>query len=344
MSINVDRTRVLIVEDSPSAAMAISRALKGFDIVGIARDAIEALKMEKRLRPDVITMDIKIPHGDGLQLTRKILARRYVPIIILSARISPDEQQLIFEALAAGACDVVPKSRFFSSDAREGGGQKLANLVHAASRKSLKISAPAAHSIEERSPPKLRPRKELKAVLIGASTGGTNALRQILEYIPTDYPLPILVAQHMGTGFMDGFVQWLASELDISIKLAESGEMAKNGTVYLPPSDHDLIINSALQIGVKRSEGSSCTPCVNKLFLSGIRAFGPNAAYLLLTGMGSDGAQSLARAKETGALTAVQNEESCVIYGMPREALHLCPSHLIIALDAIGPWLASLSN
>jgi two-component system chemotaxis response regulator CheB len=341
-------TKVLIVEDSRATALALARLLTPFNVVGIARTGEEALQMERQYRPDVVTMDIILPDTDGLELTRRILARRHVPIVIVSSVVEQNRQQLVFDALRAGAYDVVPKSRFFNTT-EDKSTHKLARLVRAATSRTnwngpaRVYRAPASeHTPNRRGQPELGICRS--AVAIGASTGGPPANQRVLAAVPRDFPLPILIAQHMSEGFIDGYARWLDSHVNIDVRIAQEGQMPSPAVAYFAPSGHHLGLSAEGRFALTPCDGRELCPAADWLFDSMVRTFDSRGIFLLLTGMGRDGARGMLAAKQCGALTAVQDEESSVIFGMAREALLLGAADHVMPLDELGPWLVRSGN
>lgn len=336
------QTRVLIVEDSKSTALVLSRLLSGFDIVGVACDAREALRLDAELKPDVITMDILLPDTNGLELTRQILARRDVSIVIISSMVKPTEQELIFEALRAGAYEVVAKSRFFSAETDERAVAKLRMLVRAAASRYRAASLPATPKKAGKSeaPTEARtPVDKRRIVVMGASTGGPAVLRSVFSALPQTFRLPILVALHIARGFSEGVSHWLDSGTQLNVRVASPGEMPTGGVIYLAPSGYHLTVDNRGVITLVRCHGEGPCPSVDQLFASTNKTFGSQAVYMLLTGMGTDGAHALLAAKRKGAITAVQDHTTSVAFGMPGEALRLGATDDALTTEEIVPWL-----
>lgn len=335
--------KVLIIEDSRSTGAALARLLNPFTLVGIAKNGQEALRMQARLKPDIITMDIHLPDTNGLDLTRQILSRRKVPIVIISSLVEPERQDLIFEALRSGAYDVISKSRFFATEGKDRATQKLLRLIRAAAATSHRRMQPSAEFLSQREFEEIENRTPVmlprSALFIGASTGGPPALRTVFGAIPAGFPLPILVAQHMSEGFIEGFVRWLDSQIAIKVTIARDGQQLMPSVAYFPPSGHHMSVTAAGLLRITPAREGELCPSVNLLFESAARVFGSQAICLLLTGMGSDGAQGLLAARNSGALTAAQNKESSVIFGMPREAMRLKAVDHVLSLEDIGSWI-----
>jgi two-component system chemotaxis response regulator CheB len=328
--------KVLVVEDSRSTAMALTRLLSTFNIVGVAATGEDALRLFTRLKPDVVTMDIVLPDMNGIELTRQLLVRRHVPIVIISALVEPARQQLIFDALRAGAFDVVPKSRFLTEKGSSDAGQRFVRLLRTAAsrRKPTGMAHPAVSEGK-----KNYGKRDI--LTIGASTGGTAALSTIYSGLTPDFPLPILVAQHMSKGFTEAFVTWLDSHVPITVRIGKEGEIPAPGIAYLPPSGYHLSLVRPGSIHLVPATDEGPCPSVDMLFEAVAEVYGSRGIYLLLTGMGADGASGLLTAKRQRGLTAIQDEETSTIFGMPQAALQAGAAEIILPLPQISAWLAA---
>ncbi len=340
MNISDKSIRVLIVEDSKSTALALSKALSCFDIVGIAHSGKQAVSMCAKFAPHVITMDIQLPDTNGLEVTRLILAERKIPIIIVSTLVSPRRQGLVFEALRAGAYEVVAKSSFFDAAGKIRTDHKLVRLVRVAARHLPdKPSLPVTRHLRKSRPePAETPKRTVLA--IGASTGGPAALQKLFSSLRTDFPLPILVAQHMAHGFIEGFAHWLSSQTNLTVRIAEQNTIPMPACIYFPPSSYNLMVRPDQRLAVVPFTGQGPCPSVDVLFSSIADTYGSQAICILLTGMGSDGTQGMLKAKNQRALTIAQDKDSSVVFGMPQAALKAGAVEQMLALDKMPGWLA----
>ena len=351
------KPKVLIVEDATSVAKILAMILFEFDIVGIARSGREALRMVGKTDPDIITMDVLLPDTNGVELTKTILSTRSTPIIIISSLVTPDNQRLVFDALLAGAYDVVAKSKFITAEGKSVRANKLISLVKAAanrsmkSRKRLEETKDGKISGDRRTQrraktavpsPKIDTHKEI--IVIGASTGGPAALAEILPNLPADFPFTILVGQHMADGFIEGCARWLNSLSPITVKIASDREEPKKSTAYFAPSAHNLQVTRSGRLALTPCEPNKACPSIDILLQSVAKTCAQKSVCLLLTGMGADGAKGLLAAKTAGAITVAQDEQSSVIYGMPREAAKLGAAEHVLSLKDIAPWLVKLSK
>ncbi|BAL90465.1 putative response regulator receiver modulated methylesterase CheB [Actinoplanes missouriensis 431] len=324
--------RVLIVEDSLTMRHHLREALAPdpeLQVVGEAVDGERAVELAGRLRPDVITMDMMLPGISGLDATEHIMAEHPTPILVVS---SADRQELFstYNALAAGAVDVLEKPRGDDSDADW--GQRLRTTLRMVSRIRV-ITHPRARLGGRARPAPVAVTSAstapaaaaaLSVVAIGASTGGPGALTTLIRELPPNFGTPVLVVQHIAASeqFAVAFSDWLAGQTGRNVRYATDGTPISRigGQVLLAPPDRHLYVRDKL---LRLSDGPprhSCRPAVDVLFESVAAEFGSTAAGCLLTGMGRDGAAGLLQMRNRGAITFAQDEGSCVVYGMPREA------------------------
>ena len=320
--------RVLLVEDSATMRGHLRESLAtdpDLQIVGEATDGGQAVEMVGRLRPDVVTMDMMLPTMSGLAATEHIMAEHPTPILVVS---SADRRELFstYNALAAGAVDVLEKPRGDASDADW--GRRLCSAVRLVSRIRV-ITHPRARLDGRRTAPDPLPPDRpssgtLRLVAVGASTGGPRALTDLLRSLPVGFRPPVLCVQHIAASepFAVAFSDWLAGQTGRDVSYAVDGAPVRSlaGRVVLaPPDRHLLIRDSHLRLS-DAPPRHSCRPSVDVLFDSVATEYGQSSAGCLLTGMGRDGAEGLLRMRQRGAVTLAQDEASCVVYGMPREA------------------------
>jgi len=244
----------------------------------------------------------------------------------------------------------LPKLSYLCSDGNYDAARRLAMLVRAAANRGKSLqdlldsnSAKRSKAQSAYNIAKLN-KSKLSLMAIGASTGGPNAIKVILSKLNGDFPLPIIVAQHMSSGVMHGLVQWLNSQIALKACIAENDIVPEAGKVYFPPSDMNLSVSFNGRLQLHKHDGVGPCPSVDHLFSSIARVYGARAIFLLLTGMGADGAQGLFEAYKKNGVTAVQDEASSVIFGMPKEALSLCPEHAILRLEEIAFWALNVVN
>ncbi len=351
-----EQIKVLIVEDVRSVALALASLLSPFDVVGMAGNGREALRLIRAHEPDVITMDIVLPDVDGIALTRDILAERQVPIIIVSAQVEPERQRLVFDALRTGAYDVIAKSKLLPSHGDSKTAARLVRLVRSAAHRETHPAGSRGRAERRRKDAAAKPtrasggRRERRRgspasyagpplVAIGASTGGPPLLREILCDLGSAPGGSFLIAQHMAEGFTDGLVRWLDHQSPLQIRTASAGAQPESGCVYFPPTTHHLLLGRDGTLRLEPCGGETICPSVDRLFHSVADVAGARGIGVLLTGMGADGADGLSAMHDRGGLTAVQDKDSCVVSSMPRSALERCPDHAVLPKVEIAPGL-----
>lgn len=342
--------KLLIVEDSPVAREFLTYIFTSdpaIQVVGTAGNGVEALEMVRRKKPDVITMDIHMPLMDGFEATRRIMETVPTPIVIVSGSTGANEVSGTFKAIEAGALAVVRRPHGINHEAFEAGSKELIQTIKLMSeiRVVKRFARPgilrsAAHlSI---APLPKRPAK-IQAVAFGASTGGPPVLKEILSGLPKDFPVPVLIVQHIAQGFVKGFAEWLSGASSFPISVAMRGERAAPGHGYVAPDGFHMGLENGLNIALSdHAPENHLRPSVSYLFRSVAQVLGPAAVGVLLTGMGRDGAEELKTLKDTGAVTIVQNEESSVVHGMPGEAIKLGAATYVLPPEGIAAMLAEL--
>jgi two-component system chemotaxis response regulator CheB len=350
----MSKVRVLVVEDSLTIRKRLVEVLQqtpNFEVVGEAEDGRQAIDRCLALRPDAVTMDMMLPVMTGLAATEYIMAHCPTPILVVSASSNRGEVFKTYDALAAGAVEVIEKPT----------GQELPGVWEREFLSTLKIVSrvrvithPRArlngvsrdpiglsHAAQQAAP--LEP-KAIALVALGASTGGPNALVEVLRSLPKDLSAPVLVVLHIGAAFAPAFGDWMGTQVPRVVSFAKGGEQLKSlahQVVFAPPDSHLIVRAGRLQL-TDDPERHSCKPSVDVLFESIAREYGPEAAACLLTGMGRDGALGLLALRRSGASTIAQDEATSCIYGMPREAAQLGAAERILPLGEIGPALGTL--
>jgi two-component system chemotaxis response regulator CheB len=342
------KVRVLIVDDSASVRQVLSFILNddpGIEVMAAVSDPYVAAKRLQDELPDVILLDIEMPRMDGITFLRKIMAQRPIPVIICST-LTEQGSNLMFEAFEAGAVDILPKPRVDTRQALLETAERLRDAVKSAAR--ARVRQRAAPKLIERKltadaiipPPvqsRMRPIGE-RIVCIGSSTGGTEALRDVLEALPGECP-GILIVQHMPEGFTAAFARRLNGLCCLTVKEAEDDEPVLPGHAYIAPGNHHMLLQrrgSRFYIAIKDGPPvSRHRPSVDVLFRSVAQYAGPSALGIIMTGMGDDGAKGLLEMRKLGATTRAQDEESCVVFGMPKEAIACGAVEKVVSLPQI---------
>jgi two-component system chemotaxis response regulator CheB len=336
--------RVLLVDDSPIALHILQRLLSrspDIQVVGTAANGKEALALLPMLIPDVICVDLHMPVMDGLEFTRAVMNTYPRPILVVSVSVEPGSPN-VFRLLEAGAVDVYPKPRAILEADQEKLARELASKIRILA--GVHVFRRAV-TVAPRAPLPLPPHSPMHIVAIGASTGGPQALREILSHLPAGFPAPVVCVQHIGSGFLTEMVAWLADVSLLPVCKASQGEVPQAGVVYFAPEDVHLELD-----GDGRFELSPAPPCndhrpsITVTLRAAARCFGSGAVGVLLTGMGRDGAEGMAAIAAAGGVTIAQDEASSVVYGMPREAVALGAAQHVLPLEQIAPALIALTN
>ncbi len=328
------KIRVVIVEDTLVGRNFLSGILKmdpRFDIVAMAADGKQAVDMVLRYQPDVVSMDFYMPVMDGVEATRLIMQQNPVPVVVVSSFYTPSEVAMSFKVIEAGAVTIIPKPfgpghpRFNESAQNFRNILSLMAEVKVGRRKTMPVKVPVAVQTNAAGIPSQDFKKgAIKIIAIGASAGGPEEIRNILSNLPSTLDLPILVVQHIDPSFAQGFCEWLSLSSKLSVRLAKDGESLTPGTVYFPPGDQHLGLKNENTILVSQSPPEKgLRPSVNFMFRTVNACFGRNAMAILLSGMGSDGAQEMLALRNAGALTIAQDQNGCLIHGMPGEAIKI---------------------
>ena len=334
---------MLVVDDSALVRRILSDALSkhaDIEVVGTATDPYVARERIVQLRPDVITLDIEMPRMDGLSFLSKLMKHFPLPVVVVSS-LTPANSETALRALALGAVDVIAKPG--SSLAAGDVADELVRAVRAASH------ARVVRRAESAEPVVATPRSAIasldtthKIIALGASTGGTQALEQVLRRFPVDAPGTVIV-QHMPEHFTLSFAKRLDSVCAMRVQEARDGDYLSPGLALVAPGGKHLVVQASGARWVARVKDGPKVhhqrPAVDVLFQSVARSAGRNAVAALLTGMGADGAKGMLAMKEAGAYTVAQNEETCVVYGMPREAVKLGAAIDVLPLEQVADAL-----
>lgn len=343
--------RVLVVDDSAFFRRRLTEILNSdphINVVGAAADGKEAVEQTAVLHPDVITMDIEMPVMDGITAVRKIMQGHPTPILMFSA-LTTDGAKATFDALEAGAVDFLPKRMEDISQDREAAKRQLCARVRLIGARGLKPATPVKLAakplpIAPPSPQAVAKRKgSYRLVAIGTSTGGPVALQEVLTKLPGNFPLPILLIQHMPGTFTPAFAERLNKLCAIDVKEAADGDQLRPGVAYLAPGGRQMLLEGkggGNIIRIVESEPSQTyKPSVDITFGSAAKLFGGDVLAVVLTGMGADGREGARMLKRGGATVWSQDEASSVIYGMPAAIAEAGLADRIVALKDVGPNL-----
>jgi two-component system chemotaxis response regulator CheB len=330
---------ILICDDSVTLRLLLRRTLEsqGLPVCAEAASGEDALKLAEQLKPDLITMDVMLPGMDGFRATEALLKKGPARIVIVSAAGEALQSDLSFRALQAGALDLVDKPGA-GPEALSAWAKDLSMLLRALLDLPLGMKAAGL-------PKPQRPsvaRRELKAFGIAASTGGPPALALLLKDLEPTLPFPVLVALHIAPGFTAGLGRWLGTQCRLAVRIAEGGELAEPGVVWLPRDGHDLLWHQG-RLRLLPSQGGVC-PNGDKLLLSLAHGPGRQAAGAVLTGMGQDGAAGLLALRQAGGLTMAQDAASCVVDGMPAAAVAKGATEMRLLPEDIGFCIAELGR
>jgi two-component system chemotaxis response regulator CheB len=352
------KVRVLIIDDSASVRQTMTRILSSdpdIEVIGTASDPFVAARRMQEDAPDVITLDVEMPRMDGITFLRKLMAQHPLPVVMCSS-LTEDGSATLMQALEAGAVDVILKPRMDVPQFLEEASIRICDAVKAAARARVR-GAPGkrphevvAHRAPEQKltadvimPPPVAgqamARTTETVICVGASTGGTESLRVVLEALPADCP-GIVIVQHMPEKFTEAFARRLDSLCAVEVKEAADGDTVMRGRVLIAPGNHHMLLQrSGARYYVAIKDGqlvSRHRPSVDVLFRSAARFAGPNALGIIMTGMGDDGAQGLGEMKNAGAETIAQDEASCVVFGMPKEAIARGAAAKVMSLDLLA--------
>ncbi len=323
------KTKVLVIDDSAlirSLLTEIINDTKDLQVIGTAPDPLVAREMIKQLNPDVLTLDVEMPRMDGLDFLEKLMRLRPMPVLMVST-LTEKGSEITLRALELGATDFVTKPKMGIAQGMQEYADEITDKIRTAAKakiSTLQSIAKASNSHVQQSALRNPLISSEKLLIIGASTGGTEAIKSFLLQMPSDCP-GILITQHMPAGFTKSFADRLNSLCKISVKEAADGERILPGHAYIAPGDKHLLLGrSGANYVARLSDDEPVNrhkPSVDVLFDSAAANAGKNAIGVILTGMGKDGAAGMVRMKSSGAYNFAQNEESCVVYGMPREAV-----------------------
>ncbi len=343
------KIKVLVVDDSALVRKLLRDIISDdteLEVVGTASNGIEAIRLVGELDPDVVTMDIHMPEMDGLTALEYIMKKSPRPVVMLSALAQKGAIPTI-KSLELGAVDFITKPSHFPSAVKEVREEVLEKVKMAAqargfvqkglsimqARKKLKLRLPATH--------------REKLVVIGASAGGPKALAEIMPMFPASLPAAMIIVQHMPGVFTRSFAERLDSRCELPVREAAQGELVRPGEVLVAPGGFDLRLKendrSGVEVQLMESKGSyGASPHIDTTLISAAETYGENSVGVILTGMGSDGAKGMAAVKQKKGKTVAQNEETCLVFGMPKAAIETRCVDWVVPLEQIPETILSL--
>ncbi|MFN3295114.1 chemotaxis response regulator protein-glutamate methylesterase [Caldimonas sp.] len=346
----MSKIRAVVVDDSALVRSLLTEIINrqpDMQCVGAAADPYAAREMIRNLNPDVITLDVEMPRMDGIDFLSKLMRLRPMPVVMVST-LTERGAEVTLRALELGAVDFVAKPKIGIADGLQQLAQEITEKIRVAAKAQVrKLPSPAtpAGPASDTRPPAPAGVGRLsteKIIFIGASTGGTEATRELLTALPADAPA-VVITQHMPAGFTRSYAARLNSLCRIVVKEAQDGERVLPGHAYIAPGGQHLSIERSganyiarVQLGEPVNRHM---PSVEVLFKSAARVVGPNAIGVMLTGMGADGAKAMREMRDAGAYCVAQDEASCVVFGMPREAIAAGAVHEVLPLSRIAPHL-----
>jgi two-component system chemotaxis response regulator CheB len=339
--------RVVIVDDSLVPREMLKQILASdpeIEVVGVARDGREGYELVRELRPDLVTMDIHMPVMDGLEATERIMAEAPTPILVVSTSVHGEGMGAAFDALEAGALEVMKKPEPRDWEDMQRVGRDLIRRVKVLSNVRVITHIRGRQRTPEVAPVGARPvvPTKIELVAIGSSTGGPSALLHVLGSLPPGLPVPIVVTQHIADGFVPGLANWLDAGCKIPVRLAREGAPLQPGSAYLSETGKNLEVRSMLAHYVAPREDQLYVPSADTLFESVLREHGRRSVGIILTGMGADGALGLKKMHDVGATTIAEDESTCTVFGMPRAAIEMGAASTVLRVEAIGEELVRL--
>jgi len=365
--------KILIAEDSLTVTTILQKIFatdEEFQVIGTARNGQEAVEKVRVLRPDIVTMDIRMPVMDGFEATKQIMTSCPTPILVISASVGKDDMNIAFNAIRAGALDIVEKPKgnlamdyeYIGRDLIKKikilSGVKVFHHVPSKRHQKAKDTETGKFQITGVSQPKeaskaksdtamltrpLRPSQPIELIAIASSTGGPSALIKVLKNLPSNFPVPIVIVQHICEGFGQGFVDWLNKECSLTVKTADRGEILAPSTIYVAPDEFHLLIDPGKVVRLSKSMPiNGLRPCATIMMESVAKVCGASTVGMILTGMGRDGADGMKAIKEAGGVTIAQNQETCVVFGMPKEAIELGVVDKVLPIDKMAEELLKL--
>jgi two-component system chemotaxis response regulator CheB len=330
--------KTLIVDDSSLVRTIIRDFLESdgsFTVIGEAENGLEGLQKARLLNPDLITMDIEMPVMNGLEAVEGIMKTMTTPIVMITTQ---DTAKNAYDATVKGALEFYSKANFTAATSPEKRKEILSSLKRISGIKGRHraLSGPGTNRAVKA--------REIRGVAIAASTGGPKALMLLCASMPADFPVPVVLVQHNSSGFDAGFAQWLNDYTALAVKLAEEREIPEGGKLYVAPTDKHLVLEGGRFFFDKGEPVNNQKPAADILFKSAAKCWGPGAVSVVLTGMGVDGAEGTRYIRQAGGITIAQDENSSMIYGMPRAAFETGCVDMVLPLDLISRQLIELTR
>ncbi len=347
------RVRVMVVEDSLVVRQLLVHIIASdprLVVAAAVSSAEEALQEIGRVQPDVVSMDIRLPGMDGLEATRRIMSDHPTPIVVIADSIEDSSLKISMNALRAGALTVVEKPVGLSSSGYAAIASTICTQLYIMSQVPVvrqRSFAPWRETNASSAPKREPDQGSVRPSIMGiaASTGGPPALAKVLGALPKDFPLPILLVQHMGAPFMEGFAAWLNGLMPLDVRIAQDQEIPAPGRVYVAPGDRHLLLSSAGTLKVSAEAPlDNQRPSATLLFQSMARTLGRRGLGVILTGMGEDGAQGLVEMRQAGGYGVAEDESTAVVYGMPAAAARMGGVNVSLPLDLIAPRILRLAR
>ena len=337
--------RIVVVDDSQTARELLVALYEsaGLRVVGVGKTGEDAVNLVIKHKPNVVSMDVIMPKMDGLEATRAIMRDHPTPIVVVTASLMRSDTDIAFEALKVGALAAVQKPGIEDPVTCKKLIEtvKLMATVHVIRR----WSEDRPHARRDSISPITGSVKGIRLIGIASSTGGPGVLAQILAPLPKSFPIPVLIVQHVTNGFATGLAEWLNEQVNLSVSLAGHGDIPKPGQVLLPPDDYHMQINKDGAVELSKAPPyKGLRPSANYLFNSMARFYGASGMGIILTGMGDDGSEGMAAMYKAGAITLAQDEESCVVYGMPAEAVKRNAVKQTLTPDQISQYLMNMTT
>ena len=340
--------RVVVVDDSPVARNLLCEILNSaedIEVVGVAQNGAEGVSLVSELQPDVVTMDVQMPQMDGYAATREIMVIQPTPIVVVSGSMGKVDIEKSMESLKAGALTVIGKPGSPASSSFDKSAQTLLDTVRAMADVKVVRRRPGRQTVNveplKATSSSLRPR----LVAVAASTGGPQTLYQLFSQLSANFPLPIVLVQHIGRGFLEGFARWLDENLPLHVVIAEDGQSMQPGTIYVAPEDRHLTVAARGRLSLTDTPPvGGFRPAASVLFESAANSYGKDLIACILTGMGHDGTDGLRVVHRMEGLILAQDEESCVVFGMPAAAIEAGVVDQIGSVDEIVTSLNELTS